>query len=169
MQKVNSGTAYLLWCLCFFGFCGVHRLYTGNIVSGLIYVLTFGLFGMGQLVDLLLIPGLVERRNLYFRRVMGTATPYVSHPSVTVTIGELSQHPTLPARQGTTVSGGSPMQRLLRAAKAQGGQLSLAQAAMYTELEPDELKQLLHQAEMAGYAEITNDPQTGAIRYRFDL
>ncbi|WP_289501538.1 hypothetical protein [Gloeocapsopsis sp. IPPAS B-1203] len=40
---------------------------------------------------------------------------------------------------------------------------------MYTGLEPKEAKKLLQEAERVGYAEVCNDPVTGAIRYRFDV
>jgi hypothetical protein len=40
---------------------------------------------------------------------------------------------------------------------------------MSTQLEPEEVKKLLQDAEKAGYAEVSNDPSTGAIRYRFDV
>ncbi len=42
--------------LCFlFGWLGVHRFYVGKMPTGLLYVLTFGLFGIGWLVDTILI------------------------------------------------------------------------------------------------------------------
>ena len=39
----------------FFGFCGIHRLYTGHIVSGLAQLFTFGLCGVWQLIDVIMI------------------------------------------------------------------------------------------------------------------
>jgi TM2 domain-containing membrane protein YozV len=56
MARANTGTAYLLWALCLFGIGGVHRFYSGQIVWGIVYLCTFGLFGIGQLVDLVLHP-----------------------------------------------------------------------------------------------------------------
>jgi TM2 domain-containing membrane protein YozV len=59
----SSGIAYLLWCACFFGFCGIHRFYAGKYISGIIWLLTGGLLFIGQLVDLILIPGMIEEAN----------------------------------------------------------------------------------------------------------
>jgi TM2 domain-containing membrane protein YozV len=45
------------------GVCGVHRLYNRKPLSGILWLCTFGLFGIGQLIDLFLIPGMVEQTN----------------------------------------------------------------------------------------------------------
>lgn len=53
---------YLLWI---FGFMGAHRFYYGKPVSGTLWFLTLGLFGIGWIIDLFLIPGMdrvAERR-----------------------------------------------------------------------------------------------------------
>ena len=44
-------TAYLLWLASFFGAAGLHRLYMGKIGSGVLYLLTWGLFGLGTIYD----------------------------------------------------------------------------------------------------------------------
>ena len=59
----SVGAAYGLWALCIVGVAGVHRFYMGKWVSGLIWLFTWGLLGIGSLIDLILIPGMVERRN----------------------------------------------------------------------------------------------------------
>lgn len=44
----------LLLCI-FLGSIGVHRFYVGKIGTGILYIFTFGLFGIGALVDLIMI------------------------------------------------------------------------------------------------------------------
>lgn len=160
MQPVNSGTAYLLWCLCFFGVCGGQRFYTGKVTSGLIYLFTFGVFGLGQLLDLAFIPDMVDRRNTYLRGLRGSDQGTGLNPPITLNLGDLAQ---LQARSVP------PMQKLLKAAQDHGGALSMAQAVLHVELAPEEVKKLLQEAQSHGFAEIGNDPNTGAIRYYFDV
>lgn len=46
---------YLLWI---FGFIGAHRFYYGRQITGVIWFFTLGLFFVGWIIDLLLIPGM---------------------------------------------------------------------------------------------------------------
>ena len=62
----SPGMAYLLWLLCFVGFCGIHRFYLGKPITGLIWLFTGGLLLVGQVIDLFLIPGMVETANRRF-------------------------------------------------------------------------------------------------------
>lgn len=54
---------YLLWALGLFGVCGLQRFYARKPLSGTLWLLTFGLCFIGQLVDLFLIPELVDQAN----------------------------------------------------------------------------------------------------------
>ena len=47
---------YVLWF--FVGLLGVHRLYFGKRTTGVLYFLTFGLCGVGWLVDAFLVPSM---------------------------------------------------------------------------------------------------------------
>ncbi|WP_223280187.1 NINE protein [Nostoc sp. PA-18-2419] len=120
MQQTNSGDTYILWCLCLFGICGGQRFYTAQIGTGLIYLFTVGFFEIGQLIDLALIPGMVEKRNIYLRGLYSNGTPNVNQ-SVTLNIGEIPQLQQLQAIQSLTQSTVSPMQKLLTAAKEHNG------------------------------------------------
>lgn len=55
-SQPNPAIAYVLWLLCFLGFFGIHRFYSGRWVTGLIWLFTGGLLLIGQIIDLFLIP-----------------------------------------------------------------------------------------------------------------
>ena len=59
----ETGLAYALWVLGIFGFCGIHRLYMGRWASGLLWLFTFGLCGLGQLIDAAMMPRMIEDTN----------------------------------------------------------------------------------------------------------
>ena len=44
----------LLLCI-FLGYIGAHKFYEGKILFGIIYLLTFGVFGIGVILDTILI------------------------------------------------------------------------------------------------------------------
>lgn len=51
-DKTKGTTAVL----CFFlGWLGVHRFYVGKIGTGLLWMFTLGLFGIGDLIDFIMI------------------------------------------------------------------------------------------------------------------
>jgi len=62
-QMKNKPLAFLLWCLCLLGFCGIHRFYLGKWISGIIWFLTFGLLFIGQFIDLFLLSSKVDVAN----------------------------------------------------------------------------------------------------------
>lgn len=53
--------AWLL--LTFLGLIGIHRFYMGKWISGLIYILTVGFFGLGVLYDLWTLNGQLDELN----------------------------------------------------------------------------------------------------------
>lgn len=50
--------SYLLWF--FLGFWGAHRFFNGRWISGILYMFTGAFCGIGWIIDLFLIPGIVE-------------------------------------------------------------------------------------------------------------
>jgi TM2 domain-containing membrane protein YozV len=68
MNNNNSAThsiltGYLLWIL---GFLGAHRFYYGKQLSGTLYFFTFGLFFIGWIIDLFLIPGMSREADIRY-------------------------------------------------------------------------------------------------------
>lgn len=61
---------YLCWL---FGFLGMHRFYYGKQISGTIWFFTGGLFLIGWIIDLFLIPGMLARAE---RRYVPGPTDY---------------------------------------------------------------------------------------------
>lgn len=63
LEKQNSHSIPIGYALWIFGFMGAHRFYYGKPVSGTVYFFTFGLMGIGWLIDLFLIPGMDEQAD----------------------------------------------------------------------------------------------------------
>lgn len=59
----SVGVGYALWALCLVGVAGVHRFYAGKYITGLIWLLTWGLLGIGSFIDLFLMSGMIDRTN----------------------------------------------------------------------------------------------------------
>ena len=154
-QEVDPGVAYILWAFGLMGFCGIHRFYSGKITSGLIYFLTFGFLGVGQVVDLFLIPGMTREKNM---RLLYQATVDARNNNPQVTLVEKEE----PEAK-------DPMLVLLKAAAANNNALSVGQVMLATELPIEQVEKLLNKALKQGLAHIDNDEQTGAVRYYFDV
>ncbi len=58
---INYNVAWLL--LTFLGLFGVHRMYMGKWVTGIVYLLTLGLFGAGYIFDLWTLNDQINERN----------------------------------------------------------------------------------------------------------
>jgi TM2 domain-containing membrane protein YozV len=55
---------YILWI---FGFTGSHRFYYGKPISGTIWFFTLGLFLVGWIIDVFLIPSMDRRADLRYQ------------------------------------------------------------------------------------------------------
>ena len=170
MNKV--GTAYVLWLGGLVGLSGLHRLYNGDKKTGLLWLGTFGLFGFGQLLDLILIPKMVEVHNA---RLNERYKPLLEQNPVALKIETI----TLRASKFIGVKSPqliNPVQsidqrkstiELLTAAVSHGGKLSVTQGVMATGLSFKQVETLLREMLNSGYVEIGNDPETGVVLYEF--
>jgi TM2 domain-containing membrane protein YozV len=155
-QEVDPIIAYILWAFGLMGFCGIHRFYSGKITSGLVYFLTFGFWGVGQFVDLFLIPEMAKERNIDLL-YEATVDSRNNNPQVTL------------VNPDATAKNQDPMLVLLRAAAAHNSVLSVGQAMLATQLPLDQVEVLLSKALKQGLANVDNDEHTGAVRYHFDV
>lgn len=66
MNNGHSRTVgYILWI---FGFTGSHRFYFGKPLTGALWFLTFGVFGVGWLIDLFLIPQMDAEADIRYKQ-----------------------------------------------------------------------------------------------------
>jgi TM2 domain len=149
-------TAYILWLAGFAGLGGLHRMYNGKMVSGVLWLCTGGMFGIGQVIDLFLIPGMVENHNL--RKSHRLGVPYEPERPTLEKVVQLTQPATPPQ---------SLNHRLLRCAQQHQGRLSLAQAVLETNAEFEQVESALKTLVKKGYAELENHPHSGVIVYFF--
>jgi TM2 domain-containing membrane protein YozV len=62
--RVGSVDYSLCWILLtFLGLFGLHRIYMGKIFTGILYLLTLGLFGIGFLYDLWTLNEQIDMKN----------------------------------------------------------------------------------------------------------
>jgi hypothetical protein len=168
MNKVS--TSYLLWLGLLFGFGGLHRLYNGKIATGIFWLLTWGFFGIGQMIDLLLIPEMVDEHNA--RRMLrlglspqGILLPSYAMPSLVNGQTQAQIAPAAPPPQEDTQE--QLMIRLLRAAQMRGGKLSVTQGVIDTGCGFVEVETTLKEMVKSGYVAAHNDPSTGVVMYDF--
>jgi TM2 domain-containing membrane protein YozV len=65
--STNSHSKLMGYILWIFGFMGAHRFYFGRPVSGTLYFFTLGLFLIGWIVDLFLIPSMDRSADVRYR------------------------------------------------------------------------------------------------------
>lgn len=55
-KRCRENQDWWIYCCAFFlGGIGVHKFYEGKIGIGILYILTMGLFGVGVIIDLIMI------------------------------------------------------------------------------------------------------------------
>ena len=155
MSSNRLANSYILCLVWVFGLGGLQRLYNGKVGTGLLWLFTWGFFGVGQFVDFFMIPTMVEEHDLELRARHGLSPNGVplSRPTITAT----ATHPDYDKL----------MVKLLKAARDQGGKISVTQGVLDTEASFAEVEAALKQIVKAGYARVDNHPITGAVIYHF--
>lgn len=159
----STGSAYLFWCSWLLGFGGIHRFYCGKYLTGIIWLFTWGLLGVGQFADLALIPEMVEEKNLKYRLLYGNPTINTNTQSVVVNVADYIA-PVASASKAITEK--SDIQIILQLAKDNSGNVSLADCLIATGKPIGEVKKTLESLCNEGLIEVTNHQQTGAVIYR---
>ncbi len=162
MRKTK--VAYILWCTCFVGLAGVHRLYSGKYLSGLVWLFTLGFLGIGQLIDLVLIPGMIEEKNLTDKWLDSRHTNRVGiTPEVVIeTANEI--RPTF--REPTTKVEISDIQTIFQLAKDNHGKVSLVDCVIATGKPASELRKALEYLCLEGFLIVDNHPEQGSLIYK---
>ncbi len=144
----------LSWGAWLFGFGGIHRLYLGKTGTGILYLLTWGLFGVGQIVDIVNLNRLVDEANA---KALGAGGAVAT---------------TLPASPRAKLLASADPEEVMRAvlleaASKHGGKLTVTQGVMASGKTFKEVENALDDMAKSGYVGIDNDPDTGAVVYVF--
>ena len=149
--------AYLLWCTCFVGMCGLHRIYLGRYGTGFLYLFTFGLFGFGQIFDLFQIGRMVEdENNRLLISQMGGAEALAAGGGARALLGKRTPRST----EELQVS-------LAQAAEQHRGRLTVAEAVAATGRSFKDVEKELNRMVVEGYIEVDNDEESGVLVYTF--
>ncbi len=161
MAMNQVSTSYLLWLGFLFGASGLHRIYNKKFATGILWLCTGGLLGLGQFVDLFLISDMVEEHNAEFRAKYGLSPTGVPIEQKAVAQQVVAKAPpAMPTREQLIA-------KLLKAAEARGGKLSVTQGVMETGVGFSEVESVLLEMVKADYASIGNHPDTGIVIYEF--
>ncbi|MBD2442839.1 TM2 domain-containing protein [Dolichospermum sp. FACHB-1091] len=148
--------SYLLCGAGFFGIGGLHRLYNGKIGTGLLWLCTGGLFYIGQVVDLVIIPNMVDEYEQKLRLKAGVS-PAGIPMNERIFISQVHQ----PNGKPLTV-------KLIEAAEANGGSLTVTQGVKATGASFVEVETILKEMLQSNHVRIGNNPISGVVTYYFD-
>lgn len=143
-MRYNVGVAYLLWLLSGCGALGLQRFYIGKIGTGLLWLFTGGLCGIGCLYDGVTLARQVREANIG-ARVRDELT-YGPGPAPA------------PAE--------NPEKTVLRVARKNGGFVTPGEAALEGDLTVDQARKLLEKMAASGNVEM-RIRSSGVVVYFF--
>lgn len=156
----SKGKAYAFWLLIILGVGGGQRIYAGRHISGLIYMFTGGFFFFGQLLDLILIPQMIDDFNRRQRLLYGNLA--ANRVIVNIHNGATLELPKIVGSAQSLV----PL--LLKAAQQTNGRITVTEGVIATGRTFKEVEEALLSVHRDGYATIDNDPVSGVVVYRID-
>ncbi|MEM6451711.1 MAG: TM2 domain-containing protein [Cyanobacteria bacterium P01_D01_bin.105] len=145
----RTAISYLFWLACLSGFCGLHRFYNGKVGTGFLWLFTFGLFGIGQLVDLANMPEMAARRS---RQLRARKYQLATYDQPGLVQNNQAQEPPLTIQ-------------LLQLAKRNKGRLTVTDCVLETQSTFAEVESQLKALVKSGYAVVTNDEASGIVVY----
>jgi len=142
----STGLAYFLWLISGFGALGFHRFYLGKIPTGILWMCTGGLAGLGCIYDFLTLPRQVRDAN--FQRALldqirtGGDRNWRYADDAKVTMGSSKDEKEHPERQ------------ILKLAKESKGILTISEVSLRVDISLDEAKNFLERLVSKGFAEL---------------
>lgn len=161
----SKEVAYLLWLLWLFGLGGIHRFYAGKPLSGFIWLITWGFFGFGQLIDLVLIPSMIDEQNLKYLALRGGNQANTQTVVVNINESELQAGKAL-LQKPKDLAPQNELVTILQLAQSKGGSITLVDAVIATQKPTSEVKNMIKKCCDEGLMEIDNSESTGMIIYK---
>ncbi len=153
-MKYSLPAAYLLWAVSGFGALGLHRFYLGKSGTGLLWLFSGGLGGIGGLYDLFTLPRQVQEANILYetKLALEAGTSARSRPA------DVSGY--------RYVNPESPEKTVLRVARKNAGFVTPGEVAIEGDMSVDEARKALDKLAKDGVAEI-RVRSSGVIVYYF--
>ncbi|MFP4382889.1 MAG: TM2 domain-containing protein [Spirochaetia bacterium] len=131
-------TAYLLTIPSFFGVAGLQRFYLGKVGTGILWLITGGLFGIGTIYDLITLPKQVKEARLKSRLN-----------------GMIEKDEFPPAIQSLPESRKETLEHiLLRIAKRENGIITPSELALESDIPLEKAQNFLEQASQKGIVDM---------------
>jgi hypothetical protein len=148
----SVGIAYLLWLLSGCGALGLHRFYLGKIPTGILWMCTAGLAGIGSIYDLITLPRQVREANI--RRVLSDPEAY-SRQAVPNNAQASENWRYANDAQTRIIREKDSLERIiLRQAKENSGILTVSEVALAANVPLEEAKKALDILVNKGFAEL---------------